>query len=109
LAEVLILEGVVIATTFTPINDTSLTDSCKPQSGTGKVFFVDLFDASAAFPSDNDSRTDRFKVLSKGGIPPSPNVIIPKDGEPTLCIGTECESAELSKGVRKTLWYEVEK
>jgi len=109
LAEVLILEGVVIATTFTPINATTATNSCEPQSGIGKVFFVDLFDASAAFPSDNDSRTDRFKVLSKGGIPPSPNVVIPKKGEPTLCIGTECESAEFSKGVRKTHWYEVEK
>ncbi|PCJ85404.1 MAG: hypothetical protein COA54_11140 [Thiotrichaceae bacterium] len=109
LAEVLILEGVVIATTFTPINSTTVTNSCNPQSGTGKVYFVDLFDASAAFPSDNDSRSDRVKVLSKGGIPPSPNVIIPKDGEATLCVGTECEAADLSKGVRKTHWYEVEK
>ncbi len=109
LAEVLILEGVVIATTFTPINATTATNSCNPQSGTGRVYFVDLFDASAAFPSDSDSRTDRVRVLAKGGIPPSPNVIIPKNGEPTLCIGTECESADLSKGVRKIHWYEVEK
>ena len=109
LAEVLILEGVVIATTFTPINSTTATNSCNPQSGIGKVYFVDLFDASAAFPSDSDTRSDRVKVLAKGGIPPSPNVIIPKNGEPTLCVGTECESAEFSKGVRKTHWYEVEK
>jgi len=109
LAEVLILEGMVIATTFTPITATTATNSCDPQSGIGKVYFVDLFDASASFPSDSDTRTDRVKVLAKGGIPPSPNVIIPKDGEPTLCIGTECESAEFSKGVRKTHWYEVEK
>jgi len=109
LSEVLILEGAVIATTFTPINTANASNSCEPQSGDGKVYFIDLLDGTAAFPSDADVRTDRVKGLSKEGIPPSPSVIITEGGEPTLCIGTECESANLSSGVRKTFWYEVEK
>jgi hypothetical protein len=109
LAEVLIIEGVVVATTFTPKSAAAATNSCDPQSGIGKVYFVDLVDASPAFPSDADARSERHRVLAKGGIPPSPNVIITKGGEPTLCIGTECQEAPTTKGVRKTHWYEVEK
>ena len=109
LAEALILDGVLIVTTFTPTDSSSATSSCKPQSGYGKVFFVDILDASPAYPSDQDVRPERHRQLAKGGIPPSPNVIITKGGEPTLCIGTECQAADFSKGLRKTFWYEVEK
>ena len=109
LSEALILDGVVIVTTFTPTTAASASSSCKPQSGTGKVFFLDALDASPAYPSDADLRPERHRVLDKGGIPPSPNVIITKGGEPTLCIGTECQPADFSRGLRKTFWYEVEK
>lgn len=108
LSEALILEGSVIVTTFTPIVLAG-GSSCEPQAGTGKVFFLDVFDASASFPSDSDVRTDRYTLLKRGGIPPSPNVIITKGGEPTLCVGTECQATDLGLGIRKTYWYEVEK
>jgi type IV pilus assembly protein PilY1 len=108
LAEALILDGVVIVTTFTPTTSSTSTSSCAPQSGTGKVYFMDILDASPAYPTDSDGRTERPQELEKGGIPPSPNVIITKGGVPTLCIGTECQAADLSKGIRKTFWYEVE-
>ncbi len=109
LSEALILNGVVIVTTFTPTVASAITNSCAPQSGTGKVYFLDILDASPAFPTDSDGRSERPNPLSKGGIPPSPNVIITKGGVPTLCIGTECRAADLSEGVRKTFWYEVER
>jgi hypothetical protein len=107
LAEPLIIEGVAVVTTFTPIT-TTVTGSCVPQAGSGKVYYLDVLDASAAYPSDLDVRVDRHKNLARSGIPPSPNVVITKDGEPTLCIGTECELADFGLGVRKTYWYEVE-
>ena len=107
LAEPLIIEGVAVVTTFTPIT-TAVTGSCTPQAGTGKVFYLDVIDGSAAYPSNLDVRVDRHKLLARSGIPPSPNVVITKDGEPTLCIGTECELADFGLGVRKTYWYEVE-
>ena len=105
LAEPLIIEGVAVVTTYTP-NVTPAT-SCAPALGLGKVFFLDILDATAAFPSNLDVRKDRHKELIRGGIPPTPNVIITSDGEPTLCLGTECEQAEFGLGIRKTYWYEV--
>jgi len=107
LSETLIIDGVVVVTTFIP--NIATTSSCSPESGIGRVYYLDLLDASAAYPSSVDKRPDRYRQLDKGGIPPSPNVVITKGGEPTLCIGTECELAEFSMGVRKTYWYEVEK
>lgn len=107
LAEPLIIEGVAIVTTYTPTNPA--TDICTASTGLGKVFFLDILDATPAFPSSLDARAERHHVLTRVGIPPSPNVVITKGGEPTLCIGTECEAADFGLGVRKTYWYEVEK
>ncbi|NOQ69191.1 MAG: hypothetical protein GQ573_03670 [Gammaproteobacteria bacterium] len=106
LAEALIIEGVAIVTTYTP-DLTYSTTSCEPNLGLGKVYFLDMLDATAAFPSSLDARGDRHIELVRGGIPPSPNVIITEDGVPTLCVGTECSKAELGLGVRKTYWYEL--
>ena len=106
LAEPLIIEGTAIITTYTPNLNTSTT-SCDPQIGLGKIYFMNILDATPAFPSDLDVRSERHVELTRGGIPPSPNVIITKGGEPTLCVGTECQAAEFGLGVRKTYWYEV--
>ena len=108
LAEPLIVEGSVVITTFVPETGASL-DSCRPKEGSGKVFFLDLVDGTASYPTDSDAREDRYRGLHKGGIPASPNVIITTDAVPTVCIGTECESLGASVGLRKTFWYEVEK
>jgi len=108
LAEPLIIEGVAIVTTYVP-DFTVSVDSCTPAAGNGKVFFLDIFDATPAFPQDVDKRPQRHINLVRGGMPPSPNVIITKGGEPTLCVGTECQQADFGLGVRKTYWYEVER
>jgi len=108
LSEPLIIEGVAIVTTYTPDAPTS-TVSCEPSVGTGKVFFLDLEDATPAFPIDKGVRNERTQQLVRSGIPPSPSIIMPKGGEATLCIGTECQAADFGLGVRKTYWYEVEK
>jgi type IV pilus assembly protein PilY1 len=108
LAEPLIIEGHMILTTYTP-NVFASSNSCEPNIGLGKVFFMDLRDATPSFPQNVDKRPQRHISLQRGGIPPSPNVIITKGGRPTLCIGTECQAADFNLGVRKTYWYEVEK
>lgn len=108
LAETLIIEGSLIVTTFLPETGAG-ANSCAPKEGTGSVFFLDIVDGTASYPSDADSRSDRKRKLKKGGIPASPNVIITSDAVPTVCIGTECESLGGSVGLRKTFWYEVEK
>ena len=108
LAEPLILEGQVILSTYTP-NMFSAANVCEPNIGLGKVFFMDIQDATPTYPAGIDKRPQRHVELARGGIPPSPNVIITPGGEPTLCIGTECGSADFDLGVHKTYWYEVEK
>ena len=105
LSESLIINGIVVTTTFIPTN-ISTVNSCDPQSGSGRVYFIDILDGSSAFPGDVDERGNRHRDLAKDGIPPSPNTILPKDGEATLCIGTECEQIGLGLGARKTYWYE---
>ncbi|MCG6937282.1 MAG: hypothetical protein LJE83_03820 [Gammaproteobacteria bacterium] len=106
LSEPLIIEGRAVVTTYVPDYTTSF-DTCAPRAGYGKVFFLDMIDATPAFPSNLDLRPERHINLTRGGIPPSPNAIITKGGEPTLCIGAECQKAEFGLGVRKTYWYEV--
>jgi type IV pilus assembly protein PilY1 len=108
LAEPLILEGMAIVTTYTPSLSPSPT-SCVPSIGLGKAYYIDMLDATPAYPGILDHREERSVVLKRGGIPPTPNLIITQGGVPTGCIGTECEQANLDLGIRKTHWYEVEK
>ena len=108
LSEALILEGVAIVTTYTP-NNNAPTNSCEPNLGIGKVFFLDMLDGTPAFPADTDLRPQRHMKLARTGIPPGASPIICKDCEPTICVGTECKAADLGLGIRKTFWYEVEK
>ncbi len=108
LSEALIINGTAVITTFTP-TPAGGSKSCIPPIGSGKVYFLDVLDGSAAYPGSLDDRVDRTQKLIHSGIPPSPTVLIPKNGEPTLCIGSECQSAKFGLGVRKTFWYEEEK
>lgn len=112
LSEALILEGTVIVTTFTPTPpQATVLDNCTlQQAGTGKVFFMNVLDATPVITASTDKRPGRHLYgIAKSGIPPTPTVIVTKGGEPTLCVGTECKAADLIKGIRKTFWYEVEK
>ena len=56
LAEPLIVEGIAIVTTYTPNAATTL-NSCTPNIGGGKVFFLDLLDATPAYPQSVDKKT----------------------------------------------------
>ncbi len=107
LSEALILEGTVIVTTFVPNTTTS---SCSPVAGNGKVFFMNVLDASPVITATTDRRPGRHLYgIAKTGIPPQPTTTLCKDCEPTICIGTECKAADFLKGVRRTYWHEVEK
>ncbi len=106
LSEALIIAGTAIVTTYTP-NLTALADSCGPSLGIGKVYFLNILDATPAFPGNLDVRSERHTELVRGGIPPTPNIIMTKEGVPTLCVGTECQKADFGLGLRKIYWYEV--
>jgi len=109
LSESLILENTVYVTTFTPKLSASV-NSCSPEPGTGKLFAMDITNAAPVPSASTSQRPGRNLFgIAKGGIPPAPNVVVTKGGEPTICIGTECKAADLIKGVRRTFWHEVEK
>jgi len=108
LSEALILEGVAVVTTYTP-NVQPAENTCGPSLGLGKVFYLDILDATPAFPSSVDARLERHTQLIHSGIPPSPNIIVPDGGDPCIAIGATCTPPPLGLGTRKTYWYEEEK
>lgn len=108
LSEALLLEGVAVVTTYTP-NVQPAENTCGPSLGLGKVFYLDILDATPAFPTNVDARLERHTQLIHSGIPPSPNIIVPDGGDPCIAIGATCTPPPLGLGTRKTYWYEEEK
>jgi len=110
LAEPLIIDGVAMVTTFIPEDLSPNPNSCVPKIGTGVLYFVNVTDGTPTFNVAgivDKTREDRKTYLKRGGIPPSPSVIITEGGTPTLCVGTECGNASFGLGIQKTYWYEV--
>jgi len=114
LSEPLILDGVAIVTTYIPrdIGGTATpADACTPRAGTGSVFFVNITDGTPTYDLSKDgdkTREDRRQYLKHAGIPPSPNIIVTKDGT-AQCVGTECAKTTLIQNTQKTYWHEQEK
>ena len=111
LSEPLILNGVAIFTTFIPASAGLTVDTCKANDGTGAIYFVNVIDGTPTDDNTGDetkTREDRRILLARGGIPPTPRVIITDDGIPTLCVGTECSKSGDVGTVQKMYWYEVE-
>jgi type IV pilus assembly protein PilY1 len=111
LAEPLIIGGVGLVTTYVPEDLDPNAASCIPKAGTGIIYYVNVTDGTPTFNISgtvDKTREDRKEYLKRGGIPPSPSVIITEGGTPTLCIGTECGSANMSLNLQKMYWYEIE-
>lgn len=111
LAEPLIIGGVGLVTTYVPEDLDPNSASCVPKAGTGTLYYVNVTDGTPTFNiagTVDKTREDRKEYLKRGGIPPSPSVIITEGGTPTLCIGTECGAANLSLDLQKMYWYEIE-
>jgi type IV pilus assembly protein PilY1 len=111
LAEPLIIGGVGLVTTYVPEDLAPGAASCVPKAGTGMLYFVNVTDGTPTFNiagTVDKTREDRKEYLKRGGIPPSPSVIITEGGTPTLCVGTECGAANLSLDLQKMYWYEIE-
>ncbi|NOQ90301.1 MAG: hypothetical protein GQ549_05085, partial [Gammaproteobacteria bacterium] len=108
LSEALLIEGVAIVTTYTP-NVKPAENICGPALGLGKVFYVDILDATPAFPSSVDVRGERHIELAHAGIPSKPTIIVTEDNPPCVAIGPRCDTLDLGLGVRKTYWFEEEK
>lgn len=82
--------GKVIMTTYSP---DAIATSCNPVVGTGRAYLFNINNASAVADLDEDDSLedtqDRSKTLASGNIPPSPKVLFPEDGAPTVLVGPE--------------------
>jgi len=111
LAEPLIIGGVGLVTTYVPEDLNPNAASCVPKAGTGAIYYVNVTDGTPTYNISgtvDKTREDRKEYLKRGGIPPSPSVIITEGGTPTLCVGTQCAKAKMSLDLEKMYWYEVE-
>lgn len=109
LSEPLLIGGVAIITTYTPASAGINPSACTANDGTGAIYFLNVVDGTPTYDlsgTDGLTREDRKVFLDRGGIPPSPTVIITEEGTPTLCVGTECERAASIGAIQKMYWYE---
>ncbi len=107
LAEAMTYNNKVFFSTYTPQENP--TNSCSNLPGLGKLYAVNLFDATPIQNSDNAAaltKEDRLiKDLDKGGIPTPPTVAFPPGKKPTLLIGNESlDSVGLELSLQKTYW-----
>lgn len=110
LSEPLILNGVAIFTTFIPASAGLSSSSCKANDGTGAIYYVNVVDGTPTRDNSEDgnvTRVDRRILLARGGIPPTPRLIITSDGTSTECVGTECKKSDEMGATQKMYWYEV--
>lgn len=114
LAEATTFAGRTYFTTFTPVASTD-TGACAPSQGLARTYIVDFKTGSAVENLDrrgaDDSLTpsDRFTVMTRGGIPPEVTILFPdaSGGQPMALVGTEKLPVELSTEPVRTYWYEV--
>lgn len=107
LAQSLTINNHIIFSTFEP--NTALS-TCSAGQGTGRVYAVSAFDATPSLDMNNDShfsKEDREAILDRGGIPPEPTALFPKDSVPVLIIGTEqpIQGLDMLSGTRPTYWH----
>ena len=111
LSEPLLFGGVAVFTTYIPASAGLTSNSCTANDGTGRIYFVNINDGTPTGDTNGDGQEteeDRSAFLARGGIPPTPRIIITEDGIPTLCVGTECSKAGEVGTVQNMYWYEVE-
>jgi type IV pilus assembly protein PilY1 len=92
LAKSATINGTVLFTTYDPNNSGSTSGGCTPNVGTGRIYFVNVWDATPVIEQDGSldalTKADRVKVLASTGIPPSPKTLYLPDG-PAIVVGKE--------------------
>ncbi len=111
----LIVSGFAIVPSFIPA-DPNAGLSCGPNEGTGNLYFLNVVDATPIEDFDesgdetNLTRSDRVRRSLRGGIAPSPTLIIAQDEDgvthDTGCSATDCFNLPGTGAPVKTYWFE---
>jgi len=107
LAGTLILDGVAYYTTYVP-HDGSVTTTCEPQEGIGRLYAVNALNATAVFEQTADetlSKGDRVQEVA-GGIPPEPVPIFLDNGDVDVDVSLYQTPSGLKRQRVKTYWYQ---
>jgi type IV pilus assembly protein PilY1 len=109
LANSLTVDGMVFFTTYKP--DSSVTNSCAPSQGVGRLYALNAADAAPVQNLDgagtlaNLTLTDRYKTLIRGGIQPEPRLIFTDGDHPVLVVGPEkIDDLDLTNPLKRTSW-----
>lgn len=108
LAQALIYNFHLVFTTFTPVGSASQS-ACAPSQGIARVYLLNLDDATAVQNFDGIGGEDRSRVMTRGGPPPQPTIVLPggEDGSdgPVLMVGPEqVDEFDDPINVEKTFW-----
>jgi type IV pilus assembly protein PilY1 len=87
LAESLTFSNAVIFSTFLSKNGSE--NNCGGNTGTSKLYVLDLDNATSVIDLDGDGIKDASTTLAHSGIAPRPVVIYREGGAKTIAIGTE--------------------
>ncbi len=113
----LIVAGKAVVPSFIPSDPNAGGPVCGPNEGVGLLYFLNVADATPVANYDNTggeadlTRTDRTYRLTRGGITPSPTLVIAQDANGNAhaagCAGTECFNMPNSRVPTKTFWHEL--
>ncbi len=102
-------QGSVFFTTYAPLAPTS---ACSAALGGGYLYIVNMWDATPVMNLDgigddnNLTKDDRRKQLGRMGIPPSPQVMMPDEGQPVVLVGPETYDPGTQDTNSRTYWRE---
>lgn len=102
LAQSITVDNKVIFTTYLP--DTGHTDNCTPAAGGGRVYMVNVENAT---PVETNTSGLRWEELDRPGIPPQPSVIFPPDGgDLIVVVGPESVASPTVNLTQRVYWSE---
>lgn len=114
LSESLTVQNQILFTTFTPVVNNAVQNSCAPSQGTARVYHVNLLDATPVKnydqvgSADALTRSDRPVALARGGIPPEPVLLFPSQGGAIVMVGPEkLPDFELNLKTERTKWEQI--
>ncbi|MGD8938325.1 MAG: PilC/PilY family type IV pilus protein [Gammaproteobacteria bacterium] len=110
LAAALTFDYQIIFTTYEPTDSGS---ACSAGSGQGRVYAVNLLDATPALlNADGTVSTSRYTELDRNGIPPTATVFVPDDGvsdpQPVTYVGAErIKTRQPGDMHKRTFWRDL--